>query len=48
MTFLILLSVLAALMVVAAVRLGLHDGPGPHRPPASHPCDQRFLPPAWR
>jgi hypothetical protein len=48
MTFLVLLALVAASLVVAAVRLSLHDGPGPQRPPASHPVDPRFAPPAWR
>jgi hypothetical protein len=48
MTFLILLALVATALVVAALRLSLHDGSGPQRPPASHPTDPRFAPPAWR
>lgn len=48
MTFLILLLVVAAVLVTAAVRLSVHDGTGPQRPPASHHTDPRFGPPAWR
>ena len=48
MTFLILLALVAASLAVTTVRLSLHDGTGPQRPPASHPTDPRFAPPAWR
>jgi hypothetical protein len=48
MTFLVLLALVAGFLVVTAVRLSLHDGPGPQRPPASHPVDARFAPPTWR
>jgi hypothetical protein len=48
MTFLIILTLVAAALVVATLRLSVHDGSGPQRPPASHPTDPRFAPPAWR
>lgn len=48
MVFLIFLAVVAAFLVMTAIRLSLHDGSGPQRPPASHPTDPRFAPPAWR
>lgn len=46
MTFLILLSVVAALMVAGTFRMVLHDGRGPQRPPRSHFEDPRFRSPA--
>ena len=42
MTFLILFSVVAALMIAETLRLVIHDGRGPQRPPASHFQDPRF------
>ena len=45
MTFLIIFSVLALALIVDAVRLFLHDGRGPQRPPASHFEDPRFRSP---
>jgi len=48
MAFLIILALIAAFLIGAAVRLSLHDGLGPQRPPASHPIDRRFAPPTWR
>ena len=45
MTFLILLSVVAALMIAGTLRLLVHDGRGPQRPPASHFQDPRFRSP---
>ena len=47
MTFLILLLVVAAALAIEAVRLALHDGSGPHRPPASHVEDPRFHAPLF-
>ena len=46
MTFLILLSVIAVLMIAGTLRLLVHDGRGPQRPPASHFQDPRFRSPA--
>lgn len=48
MTFLILLLLVATALVVATVRLIVHDGRGPLRPPASHFEDNRFLAPLAR
>ena len=45
MTFLILFSVVAALMIAETLRLVIHDGRGPQRPPASHFQDPRFRSP---
>jgi hypothetical protein len=47
MAFLIILALVAAFLVATAIRLSIHDGSGPQRPPASHPVDPRFAPPAW-
>ncbi len=46
MTFLILMSVLAAVMIAHSLRLVAHDGRGPQRPPASHFLDPDFRSPA--
>ena len=46
MTFIIAFTVLALALVVSAVRLALHDGRGPQRPPASHLEDPAFRAPA--
>lgn len=48
MTFLILLLLVAAALVAATVRLIVHDGRGPLRPPASHFEDSRFVAPRAR
>ncbi len=45
MTFLILLLAVATALAVEAVRLVLHDGRGPQRPPVSHHEDPRFRSP---
>jgi hypothetical protein len=45
MTFLILLLAVATALAIEAVRLVLHDGSGPQRPPASHFEDPRFRAP---
>ncbi len=45
MTFMILLLLVAAAMILATIRLVAHDGRGPQRPPASHAEDSRFLAP---
>ncbi len=46
MTYLIILLAIVALLSVEAVRLLIHDGRGPQRPPASHFEDPRFRSPA--
>lgn len=46
MTFLILLLAVAVLMSAETIRVVLHDGRGPQRPPSSHFEDPRFRPPA--
>lgn len=46
MTFLMILLAVSILLSVQAVRLVLHDGRGPQRPPVSHVEDPRFRSPA--
>lgn len=46
MTFLMILLLIAAVLVVQSVRLLLHDGRGPQQPPVSHFQDPRFRSPA--
>lgn len=46
MTFLILLLTVTAVLAIEAVRLTLHDGRGPQRPPLSHLEDPRFRAPS--
>lgn len=48
MTFLMILLVIAVLLSIATVRLVIHDGRGPQRPPASHFEDSRFVAPLAR
>lgn len=48
MTFLVILLLAAVALSTAAVRLVLHDGRGPQRPPVSHFEDNRFLGPLAR
>ena len=48
MTFLIILLVVAAVLAAGAVRLVLHDGQGPQRPPVSHFQDPDFMAPTAR
>jgi hypothetical protein len=48
MTFLLILLVVAVLLAANAVRLVLHDGQGPQRPPVSHFQDPDFLAPTAR
>lgn len=48
MTFLILLLLVATALVAATVRLIVHDGRGPQRPPVSHFEDHRFVAPLAR
>jgi hypothetical protein len=45
MTFLIILLALSLLLAAESVRLVLHDGRGPQRPPGSHFEDPRFRSP---
>ena len=45
MTYLMILLVIAAAMAAASIRLFLHDGRGPLRPPTSHADDPRFRAP---
>ncbi len=46
MTLLILFLVVATAMSIEAIRMVLHDGRGPQRPPHSHFEDPRFQAPA--
>jgi hypothetical protein len=48
MTFIILLLVVAAILAADTVRLVLHDGQGPQRPPVSHFQDPDFIAPTAR
>jgi len=48
MTFLLILLVVAAVLAAGAVRLVLHDGQGPQRPPVSHFQDPDFIAPFAR
>jgi hypothetical protein len=48
MTYLMILLLIAAAMVVTTVRLIAHDGRGPLRPPSSHADDPRFVAPLAR
>jgi hypothetical protein len=45
MTYLIVFLLVAAVMSAETVRLLLHDGRGPQRPPSSHFDDPRFRAP---
>jgi hypothetical protein len=45
MTYLIVFLLVAAVMSAETVRLLLHDGRGPQRPPRSHFDDPRFRSP---
>ena len=46
MTYLFIILVIAAAMVVKTVNLLLHDGRGPAAPPSSHFQDPQFAAPA--
>lgn len=46
MTFLMILLVIAAAMAVETIRVAMHDGRGPQRPPSSHFQDPDFRSPA--
>jgi hypothetical protein len=46
MTFLILLLAVTTALAIEAVRLTLHDGRGPQRPPMSHAEDPSFRAPS--
>ena len=46
MTLLILFLVFATAMSIEAIRMVLHDGHGPQRPPLSHFEDPQFRAPA--
>ncbi|MCW2843443.1 MAG: hypothetical protein JWN22_1359 [Nocardioides sp.] len=46
MTFIVILLAIAAVLSFEAIRLVIHDGRGPQRPPASHFEDPRFRSPA--
>ena len=48
MTYLMILAVVAVLLSAETIRLALHDGRGPQRPPRSHLDDTRFGSPAVR
>jgi hypothetical protein len=48
MTFIIILLVAAAVLAADTVRLVLHDGQGPQRPPVSHFQDPDFIAPTAR
>lgn len=45
MTYLILFLALAVVLSAETIRMVLHDGRGPSRPPASHFEDPRFRAP---
>ena len=46
MTYVLILLVIAAAMAAATIRLIVHDGRGPQRPPVSHLEDPRFRAPS--
>ncbi len=46
--FIIILLAVAAVLAVETVRLVLHDGQGPQRPPVSHFEDPDFIAPSAR
>ncbi|WP_346386013.1 hypothetical protein [Nocardioides sp.] len=46
MTFLMILLLVAVVLSIQTIRLLIHDGSGPQRPPASHFEDPRFRSPA--
>jgi hypothetical protein len=46
MTFFVILLAVAAVSTFEVLRLVIHDGRGPQRPPASHVEDTRFRSPA--
>ena len=48
MTFLVILLAVAAILIADTVRLVLHDGQGPQRPPVSHFPDPDFIAPIAR
>jgi hypothetical protein len=48
MIFFIILLVVAAALAAETVRLVLHDGRGPQRPPVSHFQDPDFIAPIAR
>ena len=48
MTFIVILLVVAAILAADTVRLVIHDGQGPQRPPVSHFQDPDFIAPAAR
>jgi hypothetical protein len=48
MTFLLIQLAVAAVLAADTVRLVLHDGQGPQRPPVSHFQDPEFMAPAAR
>jgi hypothetical protein len=48
MTFLLILLAVAAVLAADTVRLVLHDGQGPQRPPVSHFQDPDFIAPIAR
>ena len=48
MTFIIILLAVAAVLAADTVRLVLHDGRGPQRPPVSHFQDPDFIAPTAR
>jgi hypothetical protein len=48
MTYLMILAVVAVLLSAETIRLAIHDGRGPQRPPRSHLDDARFRSPAVR
>jgi hypothetical protein len=46
MIFFVILLAVAAVLTFETIRLVIHDGRGPQRPPASHFEDPRFRSPA--
>lgn len=48
MTVLVILLAVAVAISIETLRVALHDGSGPQRPPQSHFVDQSFRSPAAR
>ena len=46
MTFLMILLLIATVLIIQTVRLLIHDGRGPQKPPVSHFEDPQFRSPA--
>ncbi|MFC6285671.1 hypothetical protein ACFP3Q_00370 [Nocardioides sp. GCM10027113] len=48
MTYLLIMLALGLVLAAESIRMMLHDGRGPSRPPQSHLDDPRFRPPLAR